>query len=60
MNLQMKYFQDKLNHETDAADLAGHFAGKSDEAVVIVIDARNEEAFINEHIPGALNIPHST
>ena len=57
MNEQIKHYQDKLSYETDSWDL--------NEAIekgenVVVIDARSPEAFAQEHIPGAVNIPHRT
>lgn len=57
---QLKYYKDKLNYETDAADLAGYFSGGSADTDVVVIDTRSEDAYETEHIPGAVNIPHRT
>ncbi|MFV1873410.1 MAG: rhodanese-like domain-containing protein [Oleiphilus sp.] len=54
---QLAFYQAKLNYETDSWDLSE--ALKSN-AKVRVIDARAPEAFEQEHIPSALNIPHRT
>lgn len=57
MNEQVQHYQDKLAYETDAWDL--HEMLKSGDNVVVV-DARSENAFAQEHIPGALCLPHRT
>ena len=57
MNEQTRHYQDKLSYETDSWDL--NEAIENGEKVV-VIDARSPEAFSQEHIPGAVNIPHRT
>lgn len=54
---QIEFYEAKLNYETDSWDLsemmrAGH--------KVIVIDSRSPEAYEDERIPGAINIPHRT
>jgi rhodanese-related sulfurtransferase len=55
MNEQLKHYSDKLAYETDSWDLKVALeAGEN----VIVIDARSSQAFEQEHIPGAMNIPH--
>ena len=56
MNEQINYYQQKLAYETDSADL--YIALQSSEPVV-VIDTRSEAAYRREHIPGAINLPHS-
>lgn len=57
MDAQIEYYQKKLNYEIDSWDLYDSL----DEGVnIIVIDARSPEAFQQQHIPGALNIPHRT
>jgi rhodanese-related sulfurtransferase len=54
-NESAQYFRDKLAFETDAWDLNEMLrAGEN----VVVIDARSESAFAQEHIPGAVNFPH--
>ena len=57
MNDQIKFYQHKLEFETDPADL---FAALENQEKVIAIDARKPEGFAAEHIPGAINIPHRT
>ena len=55
MENQLKYYQSKLSFEMDSADL--YLAINKGENV-IAIDARSEEAYQNQHIPTALNLPH--
>jgi rhodanese-related sulfurtransferase len=51
----ISHFRDKLAFETDAWDLNEMLrAGEN----VMIIDARSETAFAEEHIPRAVNIPH--
>lgn len=57
MNDQQLFYKQKLQFEVDSWDL--------NEAIrmgenVVVIDARSVESYTNEHIPGAINIPHRT
>ncbi|EXU76742.1 rhodanese-like domain-containing protein [Erwinia mallotivora] len=52
---QLAYYQKKLAYETDSWDL--YLAMKNGENVVIV-DGRAKEAYLREHIPGAINLPH--
>lgn len=55
MDEQLNHYKSKLTFETDSWDLKLALeAGES----IIVIDARPPEAYQNEHIPGAINIPH--
>jgi rhodanese-related sulfurtransferase len=55
MDKQLKHYTDKLAYETDSWDLKVALeAGEN----IIVIDARAPQAFENEHIPGAINLPH--
>jgi rhodanese-related sulfurtransferase len=54
---QLEFYEAKLTFETDSWDLSE--ALKNSDGVV-VIDARSNEAFEFEHIPGAINIPHRT
>lgn len=57
MNQQIQHYWNKLAYEVDAWDLnAALEAGES----VIVIDTRGTAAYEDEHIPGAMNIPHRT
>lgn len=55
MKGQIQYYEDKLAYEMDPADL---FERLGDGENLIVVDARREYAFLEEHIPGAVNIPH--
>jgi len=57
MKDQQLFYEQKLQFEIDSWDL--HEALKQGNKIV-VIDARSKEAFENEHIPGAVNIPHRT
>ena len=55
MNHQVQFYQSKLEFEIDAWDL---FALLSAGEPVVVVDARSAAAHREEHIPGALNVPH--
>lgn len=57
MKSQIQFYEDKLKYEIDSWDLSESL--KNNEKV-IVIDARANEAYNNEHIPSAINIPHRT
>jgi rhodanese-related sulfurtransferase len=57
MNQAISHFRDKLAFETDAWDLNEMLR---DHAKVIVIDARSEAAYAQEHIPQAINFPYRT
>ncbi|HLP90910.1 MAG TPA: rhodanese-like domain-containing protein [Nostocaceae cyanobacterium] len=52
---QMAYYQRKLAYEIDSSDL--YIALNKGEAITVV-DGRSAAAFAEEHIPGALNLPH--
>lgn len=52
---QISYYEQKLQYEIDSWDL---FDALGKEENIIVIDARSPEAFEQEHIPSAQNIPH--
>ena len=52
---QMSFYQRKLAYEMDSADLNEALA--RDEPVVVV-DGRSAIAYSNEHIPGAISLPH--
>ena len=51
------HYEEKLSYETDSWDLN---EGIQNGEKIIVIDARSPEAFAEEHIPGAINLPHRT
>lgn len=57
MNEQLRHYSDKLAYEIDSWDLK--VALESGEKV-IVVDARSPQAFVAEHIPGAISLPHRT
>ena len=57
MNNQIKHYEDKLKFEMDSWDL---YESINNNENVIVIDARASEAFLIQHIPGAINLPHRT
>lgn len=57
MQEQRNHYLAKLAYEIDSWDLSVALeAGES----LVVIDARSPEAYEQEHIPGAINIPHRT
>ncbi|WP_320008031.1 rhodanese-like domain-containing protein [Maridesulfovibrio sp.] len=55
MNQQISFYEAKLEYEIDSADLYALLQSKES---IIVIDARSGTAYENEHIPGALSLPH--
>lgn len=57
MKDQQLFYQQKLQFEIDSWDLS---VALSSGAKILVIDARSPEAYQQERIPGALNIPHRT
>ena len=57
MDDQIRHFEEKLSHETDSWDL--NEAIQNSEKIV-VIDARSSKAYVEEHIPGAVSLPHRT
>lgn len=57
MNDQIKHYADKLEFEMDSSDLQSALdRGEK----IIVIDARSLASFQQEHIPGAISLPHRT
>ena len=54
-NHQIQFYQNKLEFEIDPSDL---FALLSASEPVVVVDVRSAAAHQEEHIPGALNVPH--
>ena len=55
MSDQLQHYRRKLEFEIDSWDLkVAREAGNN----VTVIDARGPKAYAEEHIPGAINIPH--
>ena len=57
MDNQIKHYSDKLEFETDSWDLRAAL-DKGDK--IVVLDARSAQSFQEEHIPGAINLPHRT
>lgn len=57
MNAQIEHYEHKLAYEMDAADL---FDALSRGERIVVIDARSAEGYAEEHIPGAVSLPHRT
>lgn len=55
--LQIDFYEQKLNFEIDPADLYEALKNRQN---IIVIDTRSTQNFAQEHIPGAINIPHRT
>jgi rhodanese-related sulfurtransferase len=49
------HFRSKLAFETDPSDVYMDLQNNSTE--IIVIDARTQEAYSQEHVPGATNLP---
>jgi len=54
---QIDFYEQKLNFEIDPADLYDALKNRQN---IIVIDTRSAQSFAQEHIPGAINIPHRT
>lgn len=52
---QIEYFQAKLDYEMDSADL---YAAMELDDRMVVVDGRSASAYANEHIPGAISLPH--
>ena len=52
---QIEFYQRKLAYEMDPADLYHALENKEN---IVVIDARQPRRFEQEHIPGAVNLPH--
>lgn len=55
MKTAVQHYESKLAFETDPSDL---YDLLSRGERVVVIDARKSFAFAEEHIPGAVNLPH--
>ena len=51
----LSHFRDKLSFETDAWDLKEMLRNGEN---VVVVDARSEAAYLDDHIPCAINLPH--
>jgi rhodanese-related sulfurtransferase len=57
MDNPIEHYSNKLAFETDSWDLQ---AALDKNEKVIVIDARSAKNYAEEHIPGAINVPHRT
>jgi len=57
MDDPIKYFSDKLEHETDSWDLKTAIEKGEN---IVVVDVRSPQSFQKERIPGAVNVPHRT
>ena len=55
MNKQIEYYQDKLDYEMDPSDL---FEALEKGDNLVPLDARKSISFEEEHIPGAISLPH--
>ena len=52
---QLDFYRHKLAYETDSADL---FESLQNDEPIIVVDGRAHFAYEQEHIPGAISLPH--
>jgi rhodanese-related sulfurtransferase len=52
---QMSHYQRKLAYEMDSWDL---YVELKKIQQVIIVDGRSAQSFAEEHIPGAINLPH--
>lgn len=50
------YFQSRLAFETDQSDVYTDI--QNGEMGFVVVDARTREAYMKEHVPGAVNLPY--
>lgn len=54
---QIDFYKAKLKFETDSWDVSEALSNGEN---IVVVDARSAEAYEQEHIPTAINIPHRT
>ena len=52
---QIRHYQSKLAYEMDSADL---YEALENGEPIVVVDGRSAGAFEQEHIPGAISLPH--
>ena len=52
---QIEHYEERLNYQWDAADLAEQLTSNPK---IVVIDTRKEFAYEKEHIPGSISFPH--
>ncbi len=55
MEKQIEFYKKKLQYEIDPSDL---YEALNNGEKIVVVDARKAFAYQEEHIPGAINIPH--
>lgn len=55
MEKQIEFYKNKLQYEIDPSDL---YEALNNGEKIVVVDARKAYAYQEEHIPGAINIPH--
>ena len=51
----MDFYQRKLAYEMDSADVSDAVA---EGEPIVVVDGRSADAYAQEHIPGAISLPH--
>ena len=51
----MNHYQRKLVYEMDSADL---YVALGENEPIVIVDGRSDEAYTEERIPGAINLPH--
>lgn len=56
--LAARHFFSRLAFETDPSDVAADLATEVEG--LVLVDTRGPEAFAAAHLPGAVNLPHST
>ena len=54
---QLAFYQEKLAYEIDSWDL---YVALNEGQKIVVVDGRSKESYEQEHLPGAINIPHRT
>ncbi len=52
---QMSFYQRKLAYEMDSADVR---EALDNGEPIVVVDGRSADAYVHEHIPGAISLPH--
>ena len=52
---QMDFYQRKLAYEMDSADV---YEALERGEPIVVVDGRSSDAYAEEHIPGAVSLPH--
>lgn len=52
---QIRHYQSKLAYQMDSADL---YEALQDGEAIVVVDGRSARAYVDEHIPDAISLPH--